>query len=1021
MKKVYSTVITFLFLCSNIVQADVYNGKCSDSMVKWTLDSSTGTLTFSGIGKMGYWTIDHDVHYHRTNQRHEDITKIVIEEGITSIKFSEYLPNLRSITLPKSLKKIPFYTFSNWTANLVDVYITDLPAWNNIEHEGSGSYIPAYNLYCNFQKVTNIDQLLWYKVKKIKPYAFAGCKSLTAIKISEDVQSIGDHAFEGCNNVKSIVWGAKMCNTSQPFKDICEQITSFELYPTAEILPLYLCKDMVNLSSINIPNSIKEIYSGAFENCSGLKKVVINSLEKWCQIVFASESSNPLYYAHYLYLKDAQISKLVIPSTITLINSYAFAYNYGITEVSIPASVTVIGSNAFYDCYRVKTIQIPTSVKEIGDGAFGNVPNIICELNAYDTGERCNNGYIENSLVYNNKNKTYLCACFSDATGDIILPNTVERIEENAFYWCTGITSITLPPKVKHIGYGAFQGCTNMTRINNLPEINELNSYLFYYCKKIQSIEIPNTITSIGDNTFRHCESITSLIIPNGVKTIGSYAFAACYNLSSINLPISVTRINNNAFAACQKLQSITLPPNLTSISNAMFYNCTALQSITIPSNVASIGSSAFERCSTLSTLIFENALPKLKIFANAFDNCVSLKTFTIYDGIQIPKEIEDNIKVLRVPYEKPNIYVVPNSLIFQDTNENGYMDVDEPCKILFTLRNIGPGEARNCKISISTANSMKNIHFATTEPFNIHAQGEKQIEIPISSDTTTLDGKVEMVMKIAETQGQLIKPLSITIPLKHFEHPAVKLTRFELYSYGNIAQKKRQLMAKLYIANSGNGFARNVRYTIHLPQGMSLIEGEVEKVIPVLSPNEEKEVVLELMPGLNIADSVSITVFTKEKYGKFSQKGVVPITFGKTPTYRITSSEDKSLSIAGNPQIKMLPNTSVAILCPEWFNKYNNPQNVKSPFPYATIKLELKGTKEAIDIAKERLSLTMGGKHIGEAKDSKENNMIWFLVHCRNEYIDMDCGDGCEAINILKERLEPNKVYKGCISISVQ
>ena len=141
----------------------------------------------------------------------------------------------------------------------------------------------------------------------------------------------------------------------------------------------------------------------------------------------------------------------------------------------------------------------------------------------------------------------------------------------------------------------------------------------------------------------------------------------------------------------------------------------------------------------------------------------------------------------------------------------------------------------------------------------------------------------------------------------------------------------------------------------------------------------------------------------------------------GKTPTHRLTSSEDETLSISGNPRLSMLTNTSVAILRTDWFNKYYNPQNFKSPFPYAAIRLELNGDKESVDLAKERFSLITEDKLVVTEKDTKETNAIWFLVHCRNEYIDLDCGDGCEPINIWSNWLEPNKVYRGEVTIQAQ
>jgi Fic family protein len=68
------------------------------------------------------------------------------------------------------------------------------------------------------------------------------------------------------------------------------------------------------LTSITIPSSIESIGNSAFLNCSGLTKINITDLAKWCKISFANTSSNPLAYAQSksLYLNDVEITNLVI-------------------------------------------------------------------------------------------------------------------------------------------------------------------------------------------------------------------------------------------------------------------------------------------------------------------------------------------------------------------------------------------------------------------------------------------------------------------------------------------------------------------------------------------------------------------------------------------------------------------------------------------------------------------------------------------------------------------------------------
>ena len=72
---------------------------------------------------------------------------------------------------------------------------------------------------------------------------------------------------------------------------------------------------------------------------------------------------------------------------------------------------------------------------------------------------------------------------------------TVTTIGNEAFYQCSGLTSVTIPNSVTSIGEFAFSGCSGLT-----------------------SVTIPNSVTSIGDYAFASCKSLKYIIIPPGTK-----------------------------------------------------------------------------------------------------------------------------------------------------------------------------------------------------------------------------------------------------------------------------------------------------------------------------------------------------------------------------------------------------------------------------------------------------------------------------------------------------------------------
>ncbi|MBQ2794185.1 MAG: leucine-rich repeat domain-containing protein, partial [Clostridia bacterium] len=59
-----------------------------------------------------------------------------------------------------------------------------------------------------------------------------------------------------------------------------------------------------------------------------------------------------------------------------------------------------------------------------------------------------------------------------------------------------------------------------------------IDNYAFAYCTGLTSVVIPNSVTSIGDYAFRDCTSLTSIVIPNSVTSIEYWAFELCYSLT---------------------------------------------------------------------------------------------------------------------------------------------------------------------------------------------------------------------------------------------------------------------------------------------------------------------------------------------------------------------------------------------------------------------------------------------------------------------------------------------------------
>ena len=192
-------------------------------------------------------------------------------------------------------------------------------------------------------------------------------------------------------------------------------------------------------------------------------------------------------------------------------------------------------------------------------------------------------------------------------SGEVVIPSyitsegqkyTVSRIGANAFFSCTGLTSITIPNSVTSIGDYAFAWCSGLTSVTIPNSVTSIGGFVFSFCSGLEDVIIVN-------NMFVHLPETYSghYSIPEYISQIIGGAFSDCSGLTSITIPNSVTSIEGGVFDGCRKLTSVTIPNSVTSIGYSTFKGCSSLTSVTIPNSVTSIYDEAFAKCSNLENI----------------------------------------------------------------------------------------------------------------------------------------------------------------------------------------------------------------------------------------------------------------------------------------------------------------------------------------------------------------------------------------------------------------------------------
>ena len=429
---------------------------------------------------------------------------------------------------------------------------------------------------------------------------------------------------------------------------VCINLTSISVPNSVKDIGEWAFAGCSLLSSIDIPNSVISIGNNAFAGCLSLKYISIpesviclngNPFGD-CECEIECLSANFIYEDDVLFNRDKseiisfrnqEIESYIIPDSVTSIGDGAFGCCSSLSSLFIPNSVTSIGDGAFEGCSSLSSLVIPDSVVNIKGNPFYLWKGKLECLSA---------SFIYEDNVLFNMDKSKLISYRNQEAKSFIIPNGVMSIEKYAFSGCSSLISISVPKSVTSIGDGAFDGCSSLSSIAISDSITSISAWTFDGCKSLRSLIIPDSVTCIGNEAFRGCSSLCSLVIPDSVTSIGDGAFDGCSSLRSLVIPDCVTSIRDGAFDGCSSLRSLIIPDSVTSIGDGAFSSCSSLRSLVIPDSVVNIKGNPFcywkgkLECLSASFIYEDNVLfnmdkSKLISFRNQ-----EAKSFIIPDGV---------------------------------------------------------------------------------------------------------------------------------------------------------------------------------------------------------------------------------------------------------------------------------------------------------------------------------------------------------------------------------------------------
>ena len=286
-------------------------------------------------------------------------------------------------------------------------------------------------------------------------------------------------------------------------------LLSVELPEGLESIGYYAFNGCINLSTINLPDSLVSIEAGAFYNCPLTGECL--TLPDRLEVVEESAFSGTRY------------ESIVVPDSVQSIKDLAFDTCVNLHSIELPSGLMEIGESAFRYCYNLEDVyyrgtQDEWEDIEIGEGNYWLVRTHII----FSDGEQASTKfqwYIQDGVLYVNgqgESEEYVWAHSENGTS---APWNDYRDEITKVVVGEGITAI----------YGAA----------------------FVFFPHLTEVVLPSTLKKIGNTVFDTCIELETITIPEGVESIGECAFWNCLGLKTIYIPDTVTSFGQYSFAGC--------------------------------------------------------------------------------------------------------------------------------------------------------------------------------------------------------------------------------------------------------------------------------------------------------------------------------------------------------------------------------------------------------------------------------------------------------------------------------------
>ncbi len=316
-------------------------------------------------------------------------------------------------------------------------------------------------------------------VTEIKNYAFYNCDFIEVVVIPYTISRIGTDAFQGCTRLSEIIY--------QGDEVAWSKVSAARAFPDSSTI-------VCSRKTMGLDYVMTSYYDDHGEMMQGWYVAGIG-------IAFDEET--------------IRIPQEYRGSPVIGIKQNAFRNCLNIKTVVIPPSVTEIDTCAFFGCTNLENVFMSPNVTRIGDYAFND-----CRQLEYIFTDEWSETFVFSGLSEEEVVRT------------IGLPQELREIGAYAFTNCERLQlqHMIAPANMASIGNGAFAGCKSLLAAVITGEIDVLSQNIFEGCDRLEEVYIPASVREIQDCAFSGCHALSDIIYDGTCAEWLSVTFSSSWN-----------------------------------------------------------------------------------------------------------------------------------------------------------------------------------------------------------------------------------------------------------------------------------------------------------------------------------------------------------------------------------------------------------------------------------------------------------------------------------------------------------